>query len=142
MFKTNKTLKQEVKDLKSKNKQVVRDKEWYKKENKELKEVEVRLIKEQKEEIEDLKREHAMALVDQSRQLTQDSEDKVRTIKETARVETIKLTKENAVLTEKVSILEASFKNMGFDVKDMKGILDGLVKGIVAKNDIKIISTK
>ncbi len=50
-----------------------------------------------------------------------------------------KLKAEKGALQERVNILEAAFKNMGFDVKDMKGILDQLVKGIVAKNSINVI---
>lgn len=60
-----------------------------------------------------------------------------------ARVEEInKVKQENAVLTEKVNILEKAFENMGFDVKDMKEILNKLVDGIVDKNKINVISAK
>ena len=48
---------------------------------------------------------------------------------------------ENAVLKKETEILNKAFENMGFDVKDMKDILNKLVDGIVAKSDIKIIST-
>lgn len=50
-----------------------------------------------------------------------------------------KIKEENAVLKEKVNILEKAFENMGFDVKDMKDILNKLVEGIVSKNEIKVI---
>ena len=53
--------------------------------------------------------------------------------------ENIKLKEENAVLKKEISIIEKAFDNMGFDVKDMKGILDQLVKAIVSKNEIKIV---
>lgn len=46
---------------------------------------------------------------------------------------------ENAVLKSKVDILEKAFDNMGFDVKDMKNILDKLVDGIVSKNTIQLV---
>lgn len=49
------------------------------------------------------------------------------------------LAQENAVLKKEVSILEKAFENMGFDVKDMKDILDQLVKGIVSKNTINVV---
>jgi predicted nuclease with TOPRIM domain len=39
----------------------------------------------------------------------------------------------------KVSMYEQAFKNLGFDVKSMKDILDQLVKGIIAKNQINVI---
>lgn len=45
----------------------------------------------------------------------------------------------NAVLNEKVSILEKAFENMGFDVKDMKDILNKLVDGVVSKNTVNVI---
>ena len=47
----------------------------------------------------------------------------------------------NARLEEKVKILEAAFKNMGFDVKDMKEILGKLVDGVVSKNKINLIKS-
>jgi hypothetical protein len=36
-------------------------------------------------------------------------------------------------------ILRKAFENMGFDVKDMKDILNKLVDGVVSKNEINII---
>ncbi len=36
-------------------------------------------------------------------------------------------------------ILRKAFENMGFDVKDMKNILNKLVDGVVSKNEINII---
>lgn len=53
--------------------------------------------------------------------------------------ENITLSQENAVLKEKVAILEKAFENMGFDVKDMKEILNKLVDGIVSKNTVNVI---
>lgn len=49
------------------------------------------------------------------------------------------LKQENAVLLEKNKILEKAFENMGFDVKDMKDILNKLVDGIVGKNVVNIV---
>ena len=49
------------------------------------------------------------------------------------------LKEENAVLKSKVDILEKAFENMGFDVKDMKEILNKLVDGIVSKNTVNIV---
>src|ERR1035437_1387565 len=40
---------------------------------------------------------------------------------------------------KEVSILTKAFENLGFDVKDMKGILDKLVDGIVSKNTINVV---
>jgi len=46
---------------------------------------------------------------------------------------------ENAVVSKHNQVLEAAFENMGFDVKDMKDILNKLVDGIVSKNEIRVI---
>lgn len=51
------------------------------------------------------------------------------------------LTIENNKLTAKVEILEKAFENMGFDVKDMKEILNKLVDGLIAKNAINILKS-
>ena len=48
---------------------------------------------------------------------------------------------ENAVLKKEVEILTKAFENMGFDVKDMKEILNKLVDGIVGKNQINVIKS-
>lgn len=42
---------------------------------------------------------------------------------------------------QKVEILETAFKNLGFDVKDMKSILNKLVDGLIAKNQIQLIKS-
>lgn len=49
------------------------------------------------------------------------------------------LEKKNAVNLKQIEILEEAFKNIGFDVKDMKSILDKLVEGIVGKNTVNIV---
>jgi len=50
-----------------------------------------------------------------------------------------KLQEENSVLKKEVEILTKAFDNMGFDVKDMKEILNKLVDGIVSKNQINLV---
>ena len=50
-----------------------------------------------------------------------------------------KLRQNNAVLLKQVEILEQAFENMGFDVKDMKEILNKLVDGVVSKNTIQLV---
>jgi len=49
------------------------------------------------------------------------------------------LKNENDVLKKEVEILNKAFENMGFDVKDMKSILDKLVDGIVSKGIVNIV---
>jgi len=46
---------------------------------------------------------------------------------------------ENGILKKEVEILRKAFENMGFDVKDMKDILNKLVDGIVDKNKVQLI---
>jgi CII-binding regulator of phage lambda lysogenization HflD len=50
-----------------------------------------------------------------------------------------KLESENAVQSKEIEILRKAFENMGFDVKDMKDILNKLVDGIVSKNTINVV---
>lgn len=52
---------------------------------------------------------------------------------------TNRVEQDNAVLKKEVEILEKAFENMGFDVKDMKDILNKLVDGLIAKNEIKLV---
>lgn len=52
-----------------------------------------------------------------------------------------RLTIENEGNKQKVAMYEKAFQNLGFDVKDMKDILNKLVDGIVSKNEIKMIGT-
>ncbi len=61
---------------------------------------------------------------------------------------TNKLTKEVSTLEsdkkialEKVAMYEKAFENLGFDVKDMKDILNKLVDGLVSKNQIQLIGS-
>ena len=43
---------------------------------------------------------------------------------------------------QEISILRSAFENLGFDVKDMKEILNKLVDGVISKNEVRILSTK
>lgn len=61
--------------------------------------------------------------------------EKTKELKE----EISKLTTENNNYKKEVEILTKAFENMGFDVKDMKEILNKLVDGIVSKNSIQLV---
>lgn len=52
-----------------------------------------------------------------------------------------KLTIENNSNKKEVEILTKAFENLGFDVKDMKDILNKLVDGIVSKNSVNVIKS-
>lgn len=41
--------------------------------------------------------------------------------------------------TKEAEILSKAFSNLGFDVKDMKSILDKLVDGLISKNTIQLV---
>lgn len=49
------------------------------------------------------------------------------------------LTIEKNNLQKETEILTKAFQNLGFDVKDMKEILNKLVDGIVSKNSIQLV---
>lgn len=53
--------------------------------------------------------------------------------------ELTKLKIDNSSLENKVKVYETAFKNLGFDVKDMKDILNKLVDGVVAKNTVQLV---
>lgn len=103
-----------------------------------IKEVEVEdtsRIEELERKIKILKEDH------ESEERLAENEFVIRLSKATRKKEeeNIELKEENAVLKSKVEILEKAFENMGFDVKDMKDILNKLVDGIVSKNGINVI---
>lgn len=50
-----------------------------------------------------------------------------------------KLELENGNYKKETEILTKAFQNLGFDVKDMKEILNKLVDGIVSKNTIQLV---
>jgi hypothetical protein len=60
-----------------------------------------------------------------------------RTKKITEEKDSLKMKLNNA--EKENEIMTKAFENMGFDVKDMKNILDQLVKGIISKNTINVI---
>lgn len=64
---------------------------------------------------------------------------KISTAIEEKEKENNEIKQKNAVLLKEVEILTKAFENMGFDVKDMKEILNKLVDGIVSKNEINVI---
>lgn len=68
----------------------------------------------------------------------------VRLMEATAELknENAELKVEKNILTGKVEMFEKAFENLGFDVKDMKEILNKLVDGLVAKNAINLVTTK
>jgi len=74
-----------------------------------------------------------------ARLLEKELEIKVYEAVKVEREQNIDLKEKNAVLLKQVEILEQAFENMGFDVKDMKDILDKLVDAVVSKNKVNIV---
>lgn len=60
---------------------------------------------------------------------------------ENLKKEITRLTIENGSYKKENEILTKAFENLGFDVKDMKSILDKLVDGIVGKNTVQVIKS-
>jgi len=56
-----------------------------------------------------------------------------------ADVEIASLKATNAALSAENTVLKKAFENLGFDVQDMKEILNKLVDGVVAKNTVNIV---
>lgn len=87
-------------------------------------------------EVENLKADHKV-LVERK-----DSEIETKIAKKTKELtETLaKVTMEKNNAEKEAEILRTAFQNLGFDVKDMKEILNKLVDGIVSKNQIQLIN--
>lgn len=102
---------------------------------KEVKVVDETRIKELEQENRQLRTDFAS----EKRILENELQLKINKATEEKEKENVKLKEENSVLKKEVEILEKAFENMGFDVKDMKEILNKLVDGIVSKNEINVI---
>lgn len=124
---------------------------------KEVKIVDETRIKELELKISQLKEEHQRELKnikdDNQREITNikadfesakkitDNEISVK-IQEAVRekeLEISKLREQNGIQAKEISVLTRAFENMGFDVKDMKDILNKLVDGVVSKNTVNIV---
>lgn len=102
---------------------------------KEVKVIDEARIKELEAQIKEMKREFET----DKRILEKELAIKIMEATKTEEKKRVQVEQENAVLKKEVSILEKAFENMGFDVKDMKDILNKLVDGVVAKNEIKVL---
>lgn len=113
-------------------------------------------VKPYKEEIQSLKKEIDTLIDNHARKIDQLKEDnkiaierekastdvQIHKATESLKDENLKLTIAKSKAEQEAEILTTAFKNLGFDVKDMKNILDKLVEGLVAKNQIQIIGQK
>lgn len=102
--------------------------------------VEVKVVDTQRvKELEQELKQSKLDLASERRLLENELQIKVREASLEKEKENNELLSKNAVLLKEVEILEKAFENMGFDVKDMKEILNKLVDGIVSKNTINVV---
>jgi len=103
-------------------------------------------LDDKEKEIDEIKRENYREV----RDIKKDFESKERILRNELNVEkqealrakeleVSELREKNGIQAKEIEILTKAFENMGFDVKDMKAILDKLVDGIVSKNSINLV---
>ena len=102
-------------------------------------------IKEYEATIADLKKENLNLAKDHEILIKrEEAKQEAKLIEATAKlnkeIQELTISKNNS--EKECEILTKAFENLGFDVKDMKSILDKLVDGLIAKNQIQMISTK
>lgn len=104
-------------------------------------------------ELEKVKSEYELDSKEKGREIVHLKEDHTRVIERMKDEQTIVIAKATKALEDKLQkltiesegykkekeILTQAFKNLGFDVKDMKEILNKLVDGIVSKNQIQLV---
>lgn len=100
-----------------------------------MRKVETEVKKDHEKEIEDIKKDHEIVLKRKEAELDVKISEKIKEFKD----KVAKLELENGNYKKEVEILTKAFENLGFDVKDMKEILNKLVDGIVSKNTIQLV---
>jgi len=86
-------------------------------------------------DIKNLKEDHAREI----KNLNSDIDLRIKLATQSLIEEKNKALADKAVLQEKVNFIERAFTNMGFDVKDMKDILNKLADAVIAKNQVHIV---
>lgn len=122
--------------------------------NKKSKETNIdQTIKELQKIIEELNREKELTnlkqefAVKEAKNLLAEKDRKISELEKENSAKIITAVKENNLDLQqerntykaRCEILEKAFENLGFDVKDMKDILNKLVDGLIAKNQIQLI---
>lgn len=116
-------------------------------------EVESKEVKSLKEEIAKLRKEAGDVYLEHNKEIKNLKEDqlvlmarkdaeldvKVSTATKSLTNEVASLKLENGNYKKETEILTIAFENLGFDVKDMKDILNKLVDGIVSKNTVQLV---
>ena len=102
---------------------------------KDMQKAEEELTKDHKKEIENIKKDHEIILKRKEAEL----DVKISEVTKESTEKIAELNLENGNLKKEVEILTKAFENLGFDVRDMKEILNKLVDGIVSKNTINVV---
>lgn len=89
-----------------------------------------------KRELSEIKKDHEFEM----KELRRGEAQKVFQATEDLRNQNLNYEKENSKLKSENKILTKAFENMGFDVKDMKDILNKLADAVVAKQEVKLIN--
>lgn len=113
----------------------------------------LKIIDDLKREIDDLKREKEINDLKlsyaekENRALLQKKDEKIAELEKdneakiqiALKEKNLDLQQERNTYKARCEILEKAFENLGFDVKDMKEILNKLVDGLISKNEINVI---
>lgn len=75
------------------------------------------------------------------KKLTNDVDEKVAAQVKAMQAKLTESEKNNAVLSKELEVYNKAFENMGMDVKDVKEVVNKLVDGLIAKNEIKLIKS-
>lgn len=102
---------------------------------KDMEKVALETKKDHEKDLENIKKDHEIFLRRKDTELDVKIGEKVEEYK----TKIAKLELENGNYKKEVEILTKAFENLGFDVKDMKDILNKLVDGIVSKNTIQLV---
>lgn len=102
---------------------------------KDMEKVALEVKKDHEKEITNIKKDHEIVIARKDAELDVKVSEKTKTLTD----KVAKLELENGNYKKEVEILTKAFENLGFDVKDMKEILNKLVDGIVSKNTIQLV---
>ncbi len=102
---------------------------------KDMQKAELETKKDNEKVIENLKKDNEIVLARKEAELDVKMSGKSK--EQTDEIARLKL--DNGNYKKEVEILTKAFENLGFDVKDMKEILNKLVDGIVSKNTIQLV---
>lgn len=125
MFNPNKKLLERIDNLERVQKE---DDEYYTREKR-------RLVENNEYEIAQLVNKHQ----DELARIVSNQDTVVARNTATLTKQVSELTVKTQTQAKEIEMYTKAFENLGFDVKDMKDILNKLVDGLIAKNEIKLV---